>query len=490
MRLSFCCVAMLTAICYYSCVDDQKVSEQHQLAPPVSEAQQWFNSHYGEKVKTRTSFSGIEEFRDIAADWENADIYTKGERQTVEVPIISNVIPYIADEETGMRVLNGEKIDGINHVRLVIETNQTTGETRGFIMTVIGSYDYITSDKLLSESSYLYREPDLDGAVFFTEINGKFANGWLYKNGVITASLLPRHAAPTSRNTRAIEVAVTCYLTWTEYYYYWLNPTTGERGPDTPNGIGNIHTECFDNDLGGMQVSYEGNDHHTGGGGAYNNGPYNPSSLDDNEDPCTKAASLSTDSRLRFMINDFMSNINPNGGSENGWIRTVGDNVLSPIERTRTSLKYNLSQLNGDKIVEQYHTHPGGSHRPSWGDLEALAFEYRKGYIDVEQFSYGVITDMGCTVLVITSEQDFAAFANKIVNNVGNLHVKYDRAFIAGGGVPERLCQLITFFIQNQAGVDVLFNESVKTGYPYTLGNQWETKGLDSTAVNIINKEC
>jgi proteasome lid subunit RPN8/RPN11 len=488
--------------------------EQHQLAPQILEAQQWFDTYYGEKVKTRMSFGKTERLRDITPDWESACVYNKREQQTVEVPIISNVTPRIADEETFMHIMDGERIDSINYARLVIETNYATGKTRGFIMTFMGSYKFLTSGKSLSSNSYLYRDSNLDGSVFFQTIEGIFVNGWIYKDGAIAAKLLPQNRIRT-RNMEEYEEEYTaqskseCYTTWVETNEVEI--ILGPNGYEIPeveivcprkeekgggDGGGGTFTEPNfpDDNKGGMDHYGEGR------GEESNSGNNNPSddpidhSEDEKKSPCKRAAELSTNNRLRTKINQFIRSIDP-AGREDGWIRTNGGHELTPSSRTATSLDYDLSQLNQEGIVEQYHIHPRGSLRPSWGDLRKIAFEYKKGYLDLGEFSYGIITDMGCTTLVITSEADFATFANEVWNET--LAEKYEKLKQdERQSMDAILSRFIEFLDQNNAGIDVLFNQSVERNRILQLDDQWDAKDSDKNYSNgalsysTKSKEC
>lgn len=154
---------------------------------------------------------------------------------------------------------------------------------------------------------------------------------------------------------------------------------------------------------------YMENDYYGGGGGN------NSAKQNEDRSPCNAANQLSNDAAFKAKANSLF-NATKNyrtGDTENGWIKTTTKQYISPSERTAKSMKY--PDLTGKKITEEYHSHPTGSCIPSFADLKVLATRYKKGQIDVANFSYGVISSMGCFTMVITSEEAFKGFAEKIL---------------------------------------------------------------------------
>lgn len=44
-----------------------------------------------------------------------------------------------------------------------------------------------------------------------------------------------------------------------------------------------------------------------------------------------------------------------------------------------------------------------------------MAFYYQRGNIDVDNYSFGVISGIGCLSIIITSEELFAVFADRVL---------------------------------------------------------------------------
>lgn len=153
-------------------------------------------------------------------------------------------------------------------------------------------------------------------------------------------------------------------------------------------------------------------------------------------------------------------------------------------------MKYDYAALKGKKIQEGYHSHPAGACYPSWADLRALCTWYKNGMIDVDAFSYGVVTGMGCLSLVITSETDFQTFVDGVLD--GSVEKMYNemRGASMSNGVGEAVAKFIDFLKNAQAGINVLFNETVYDIEDDTmkLGN-WAAKDSNGQAV-ISDYNC
>ena len=121
-------------------------------------------------------------------------------------------------------------------------------------------------------------------------------------------------------------------------------------------------------------------------------------------DPCSKSQLLSGDAAFRNKVDLFFDN-NQTSQIEDGWLKTNTDEYISPSNRTGTSLSYDYSgQVAGKLITEHYHCHPaitGQSCITSLSDLQKMAFYYQRGNIDVDNYSFGVISGIGCLLSLI-----------------------------------------------------------------------------------------
>ena len=221
---------------------------------------------------------------------------------------------------------------------------------------------------------------------------------------------------------------------------------------------------------------------HSGGG---SNSSNNGDDSKPDSTPCDRANRLQADTAFVAQVTKFFYEIDPMD-NENGWIKSSTGSYLSPIERKATSLKYDLSQLGSGKIVEMYHTHPRGAPYLSWSDISALIYRYQNGQIDSSNFSYGVITDLGCLTLIITSQSEFDFFANHIKNYKDKYwDMVYDDT---NKSLTYLLAKFVNFLNQEKSGISVLFNESDKNDYPGVL-TTWESITSDEEK-KLSTKKC
>lgn len=167
---------------------NEKLTENGNTILTASAAEQWYNTHYDTIV---TFTPGNSKKKVIAKpDWQHAKESRRGRFEAVETSLLSKGIFFMLDEETSRHWKPGEDASRIrNTVKLVVLRDMVTEEIRSFVMVFVGSYEYLYGQGDMGRNSYLYRDPNYDGAVYFYTINGGFINGWKYKNGKITSTL-------------------------------------------------------------------------------------------------------------------------------------------------------------------------------------------------------------------------------------------------------------------------------------------------------------
>ncbi|MGQ1891937.1 hypothetical protein ACT29H_15965, partial [Thermophagus sp. OGC60D27] len=114
---------------------------------------------------TKSSASQITDVP-LFGDWENSVSRTLGDIKNVEVPVFSP-----ADEATysealkGISLQNDENKEDVvrSRTRIVVQTNQVTGETRGFLMTVVPDEDYLASGGSIDSIDYYNRGTNFTG---------------------------------------------------------------------------------------------------------------------------------------------------------------------------------------------------------------------------------------------------------------------------------------------------------------------------------------
>lgn len=154
----------------------------------IAVAKQWYESHYPSVVTIREHDAASKKL--IRPMWDKAKEYNRRRYEVVETPIQSKGHHLITDVETSKKWKPGDKADFVrNAARFVILYDKKTKKTRSFAMVFVGSYEYLRTNHPIERNSYLYREPDFDGTVFFYNLNGTFSNGWKYSNGKIVGTI-------------------------------------------------------------------------------------------------------------------------------------------------------------------------------------------------------------------------------------------------------------------------------------------------------------
>lgn len=157
----------------------------------VDDARQWFYQQTGGNVflerESSTKSSGVQTTEvPLFGDWENSISQHPGYIKSVETPVFT-----VGDEETfsealkGTSLLKSESTEETvrSRTRIVVQTNEETGETRGFLMTVVPDEDYLVSGGSIDSVDYYHRGEIFSGLIVFNHLDGSFANAWKYKGG-------------------------------------------------------------------------------------------------------------------------------------------------------------------------------------------------------------------------------------------------------------------------------------------------------------------
>lgn len=119
--------------------------------------------------------------------------------------------------------------------------------------------------------------------------------------------------------------------------------------------------------------------------------------------------------------------------------------------------------------------HPaGGGFMTSYADLRSLAIRYKNGYINSDDFIYGVVSEYGCIALTISSWTDFEKFATLLQDKDATLEEAWEKAVENWQGTnrEERLDRYSDFLQEKFSGLSVLF--APMGGYP--CPDNWEWK--------------
>ena len=164
----------------------------------VDDARQWFYQQTGGNVflerELSTKSTGVQTTEvPLFGDWENSISQRVGHINNVETPVFT-----VGDEEAFSEALNGtsllksESMEETvrSRTRIVVQTNEESGETRGFLMTVVLDEDYLASGGSIDSVDYYHRGETFSGLIVFNHLDGSFANAWKYKDGEIISGYI------------------------------------------------------------------------------------------------------------------------------------------------------------------------------------------------------------------------------------------------------------------------------------------------------------
>ena len=191
-----------------SCEKDETIVDliQEEVAPDyesISSARDWFYAHTGgdvileEQSQTKsTSNSTVQ--HPLLGDWESGLTSSVGIIQNVEVPVYSvdneasyaEAINGTGNLKSGKTGKNEENLP--SRTRFVIQTDEETGSTRGFMMTVIPDEEYLAAGGSIDSIDYYNRGTDFSGLIVFNHLDGSFANAWEYEDGKTLQGYIPQ----------------------------------------------------------------------------------------------------------------------------------------------------------------------------------------------------------------------------------------------------------------------------------------------------------
>lgn len=186
-----------------------------------------------------------------------------------------------------------------------------------------------------------------------------------------------------------------------------------------------------------------------------------------------KIESLNNDEELKSRIKNLLDEFDKTQKQlENGWVRDK-NTIHSPVDQKQNSLKYDWGNIN-KSVTEWYHLHPGGSPIPSFADLTALALQHRNGYLDVDNFSYGIVTYLGATTLVVISESEFNNFVKNMQEERETFEVMYKDFITHNFNVTfNTITEFSKLLDDMDSGLQLIFNSYDQTSKEW---NGWEKR--------------
>jgi hypothetical protein len=232
---------------------------------------------------------GIDKKLGFELVWEQAVNYDHNDLNITEVPValygkmsISIKCKECSDEkDTKVKEAPTKPT-----LRLVIQKNKQTGETKNFMMTIIGDPVYMGKIKhKLGKNHYLNMDTEFTGEVLFSDLNGNFVNGYIYQGGTIQNKVKSLLADVSSSNLKS-EV---CYYQ-THYVCYQYCTGTIINGEEVDETCVDAGCYSYDEILGCYDDGPDGGDGSYGGDGSDGSGSTGANIVDSLKNyPCAES---------------------------------------------------------------------------------------------------------------------------------------------------------------------------------------------------------
>ena len=372
--------ALLLMVCY-ACLDDVWDSREKYEDRAIEHAKAWYEANKPEDIILR-SYGGMEQMK-IKAEWSHAFTTRYDMLEVVETDVMSEGLLLFLNKECV------EKSDEANdpnykqcYTRMVFKTNRNTGETVGFLMTVVPDLDWLEKSKFkpFMDVTYLFRSEQFGGLILFHHIDGSFSNGWRYEEGKLVAEIGSIDVDPnqsqlrytTCNNIPIYQSYVACWEV------YFGGESCGPPQCEVRTQLVGYYQECFDWGGGGTPGSSPppGGAGYSGGGtgtgtGTGSNSPKAPDKRTDcgngaatrsnNAKIIINNVSASYNSFMKYtsMANEYFARIDWNGSN---YVMT------SPISEGPNSAPVSINETT----LYAMHTHTGNSEPPSPTDFITL----------------------------------------------------------------------------------------------------------------------
>jgi len=231
-KLIFAVPLVLLIYFVHSCTDEsfeQQLNDEN--VKLVSRAKEMYNgstADYG--IVSLRSASDNNGNKAVKPDWKYTSIEQNNTYQAVEVLLRMEKTFNFAPPESFEKFKSNKKLEYIqSKTSLIYLTHKKSGEEMMFLMTIIPdmSYQEYTKFDPFKKMSYLKRDNKFNGAIIYHHLNGRYANGWRYKDGKVTGTIQAQTETPDFDmvSTRSgsncsgsmwIEITQQC---WTSGYY-------------------------------------------------------------------------------------------------------------------------------------------------------------------------------------------------------------------------------------------------------------------------------
>lgn len=238
------------------------VACQEDLAQPdddsmnIEEARSWFEANNSPIIVMNPSESGRTKPKKnekpiaLQNDWKHAFKSKNDKVEVVEVAIKTNGRFGFASQNSKKKWKEtGNRGYLTSLSRLVVIKHKKNKQIESYIMTMMGEANYLEKKNFqLWDNTYLKKDKDFAGMVFFHTLEGKFVNGFQMEKGKVTGKIKKK----VSGEDLSLSFGRTATTTCTTYYVYtyyeqctdWY--TSGENYIDTTCEYSSQWTDSYE----------------------------------------------------------------------------------------------------------------------------------------------------------------------------------------------------------------------------------------------------
>jgi hypothetical protein len=346
---------------------------------------------------------------------------------TLEVDLTDRIaLDFVTDENAAEYKSTGDFRYKHSVTRLIIQSNEETGDKIGFLMTIIPSPSYTKQFyRRMNRNTYLNRDPNFDGLVVYHNLDGTFSNGWKYVKGEIVTSLIECTACEDMISYQAIPASykvsqLPATRSGTESsgggdsYYGGELPEvviTGDSGGNSGGGYGGGYGGGGGGYSGGGSGGYPG-----GGSGGYPGGGSNPPppptpKPEPAANPCESMNIKSSNSTFNNVLSD-LQGLTDEDYEAGRFFTNDGYGNYSFVTHNGSAGQNGIAGFPTTNFHGIIHTHPNGT-LPIFSPEDIYtgynAFQMNK-VTNLATFTYGLVTNNGVYFLAVSNATEYYNF--------------------------------------------------------------------------------
>lgn len=268
-------IGLLFVGLFYACYDEDSdsASSKEEIAT-MAEARTLYSKTVGNAVQvyTRSKIPGML----IKPEWKWTSIEKNADYVALEIGKLSEHGFFYVDPAAAEKTkLTGKSEYSQSKTSFIYLKNRKTEESSMFLMTISPTLEYIerTDFKPFKKMSYLKRDKDFSGLVFYHNLQGEFVNGWKYKDGVIVSEIaftdMDEADFILTRSGTNCPSGIIIYQV--EQCYYTYSPYLGEvthTDCKSWHEITMVYSDCSVINVGSSGGGFDGGAGGTGGAGS------------------------------------------------------------------------------------------------------------------------------------------------------------------------------------------------------------------------------